>query len=232
MTVPSQGRLRVWLDGVEASSEQVSLVQVPGGGAFIAPSIQPPANHRPAVMHLPSFSMDVDEETIKLLSALIAKGRKDHLKSTLRILLPLLSDVEVITDHTGRPFILATTTESERLPLQALGGGMARLFRLFVAFHEFHGGIVVIDEIENGLHYRVLPDLWRQIQAMTGNLDVQVFATTHSEECIDAALDTYSAKPGGLAVHVLSGGHGDGVRAVTYFGETLEAAHEINIDLR
>ncbi len=229
--VPPQGRLRVWLDGEEAGGEHDTWDVMRGEGVFIMPVIRRPANHKPAVIHLPSFSMDMDEETIKRFSALVAEGRKDYLKSTLRRLLPLLADVEVITDHNGEPFILATTTENKRLPLQALGGGLTRLFRLFVAFHDFKGGLVVIDEIENGLHHLVLPNLWRQVQAMTGELDVQIFATTHSQECIDTALDTFSDEPDRLAVHVLSR-HSDGVRAVTYSGETLKAARDINLDLR
>ena len=229
--VPMKGRLRVWLDGKEAGREQSIFREVPGEGVFITPSIHRPANHRQAVIHLPSLPMDIDDKTITRFSALVAQGSKDYLKSTLRLLLPLLVDVEVITDPDGQPFILATTTENTRLPLQALGGGMTRLFRMFVAFHDLSGGLVLIDEIENGLHYRILPNLWQQVQAMTGELDVQTFATTHSQECIDAALDSFSDKPNQLAVHVLSR-HGDQVRAVTYSGETLKAARDIHLDLR
>ena len=230
LPIPPRGRLRVWLDGAEVGSERNILVQLHGEGAFIPPT-QSPADHRPAVIHLPSSSMDMDKETINRFSELVAQGRKRYVKETLRLLLPLLADVEVITDHNGRPFILATTTENERLPLQALGGGMTRLFRLFVAFHDFTGGLVVVDEIENGLHYLVLPELWRRVQAMTGQFNVQMFATTHSRECIDAALDVFSSQSSALAVHALSL-HDDGVHVVTYSGETLEAARDINLDLR
>ena len=229
--VPPRGRLRVWLDGDEAGGEPGILAEVSGEGMVIMPAIHRPANHRPAVIHLPSFSMDMDEETIARFSTLVAQGRKDNVKNTLRVFLPLLTDIEVITDQKGKPFILATTIENERLPLQALGGGMTRLFRLFVAFHDFRGGLVVIDEIENGLHYLVLPTLWQKVQAMTGEFDVQVFATTHSQECIEAALNTFSDNPDQLAVHALSR-HDDGVHAVTYSGETLAAARDINLDMR
>ena len=196
---------------------------------------QSPAENRRHAFNAPGYHGDqqghTDEETINRFSKLVAQGRKRYVKETLRLLLPLLADVEVITDHNGTPFILATTTENERLPLQALGGGMTRLFRLFVAFHDVTGGLVVVDEIENGLHYRVLPELWRRVQAMIREFDIQTFATTHSRECIDAALDAFPNRSDGLAVHALSR-HDDGVHAVTYAGETLEAARDINLDLR
>jgi AAA15 family ATPase/GTPase len=48
------------------------------------------------------------------------------------------------------------------------------------------GGILLIDEIENGLHYSVQPDLWQVIFETAQELDVQVFATTHSYDCVQA----------------------------------------------
>ena len=229
--VAPRGRLRVWLDGDEANGENSLLGEVPGEGIFILPAIHRPADHQFAVLHLPPSSMDPDEGTIKRFSALVAAGHKNHLKHTLHRILPLLTDAEVITDHNGRPFILATTSENQRLPLQALGGGLTRLFGILVTFYDIEGGLLAIDEIEHGLHHLVLPNLWRQVQTMTAERDAQVFATTHSQECLDAALDAFAGESDRLAVHVLSR-HDDGVRAVTYSGRTLEAAREINLDLR
>jgi AAA15 family ATPase/GTPase len=47
-------------------------------------------------------------------------------------------------------------------------------------------GILLIDEFENGLHYSVLPGLWRLVFHIANHLNVQVFATTHSWDCIEA----------------------------------------------
>jgi len=47
-------------------------------------------------------------------------------------------------------------------------------------------GIVLIDEIENGLHYSVQEKLWQAVFSWAQDLNVQVFATTHSNECIKA----------------------------------------------
>ncbi len=47
-------------------------------------------------------------------------------------------------------------------------------------------GILLIDEIESGLHYSVQPDLWRLVFEVARRLNVQVFATTHSWDCIEA----------------------------------------------
>lgn len=43
-----------------------------------------------------------------------------------------------------------------------------------------------MDEIENGLHYQIQPQLWRVIFETARQLNVQVFATSHSWDCIRA----------------------------------------------
>ena len=232
LPVPVRGRPRVWLDDVEL--ESAVLTQVEGEGVIIlTPKLVPPADRAAAVIHLPAAAAEVDTPTINRFSELVAQGRKNGLKRTLRVILPLLADVEVVTNRHGQPYILATTTAGERLPLPALGGGMTRLFRLFVAFHEFRGELVVVDEIENGLHHRILPELWRRIQLMVDEFDVQLFATTHGGECIAAACDAFGDRAGDVAIHVLHRADDDRrVHAATYAGETLQAARDLDLEVR
>jgi ABC-type branched-subunit amino acid transport system ATPase component len=71
-------------------------------------------------------------------------------------------------------------------PLSNLGEGMNRTFALAIGLIRAKNGVLLIDEIENGLHYTVQPDLWRMIFKTARELDVQVFATTHSYDCIQA----------------------------------------------
>lgn len=231
--VPVRGRMRVWLDDVEAGAQNGVVAQVQGEGGVVTPVVDRPPDHAAAVLHLPLSSTDVDTETINRFSEQVARGRKDDLKQALGVVLPLLADVEVITNRSGQPFILATTARSERLPLQALGGGMTRLFRLFVSFHEVRGGLVVVDEIENGLHHLVMPEFWRRIRAMTGEFDVQLFATTHSRECVLAALDAFDGRRDDLAIHSLYRKKGvELVEAATYTGKTLRAVRDLDLEVR
>lgn len=50
----------------------------------------------------------------------------------------------------------------------------------------FQNGVVLIDEIENGLHHSVLAKVWEGIFQWAIKYNVQVFASTHSIECIHA----------------------------------------------
>lgn len=75
---------------------------------------------------------------------------------------------------------------NEPIPLGSLGAGMNRLFGIALALVNAKDGIVLIDEIESGLHYSVQPAVWRLIFEVARRLNVQVFAATHSRDCIEA----------------------------------------------
>ena len=72
------------------------------------------------------------------------------------------------------------------IPLRTLGDGVNRLFGIALALAHAKSGLLLIDEIENGIHYSVQADLWRLVFETAARLNVQVFATTHSYDCIKA----------------------------------------------
>jgi hypothetical protein len=80
---------------------------------------------------------------------------------------------------------------SEMIPILQSGQGM---FRLVSIFAELVGGqpqVCIIDEIENGLHHSILEDVWTGLAAVSRELNIQIFATTHSYECIAAAHKSF-----------------------------------------
>jgi AAA15 family ATPase/GTPase len=77
------------------------------------------------------------------------------------------------------------------VPLSAFGDGITTLFRILLCIYNTQNGIVVVDEIENGFHYSVLVSLWKVIFTAAKEFDVQIFATTHSRECIAAYMEAF-----------------------------------------
>lgn len=67
-----------------------------------------------------------------------------------------------------------------------MGDGIIHLFHIILGLVNSRGGIVLIDEFENGLHYSVQPEIWNMIFQLAEKLNVQVFATTHSWDCVSA----------------------------------------------
>jgi AAA15 family ATPase/GTPase len=82
--------------------------------------------------------------------------------------------------------LIAFEGQSEAVPLAALGEGTTRAMEIALALVNAEGGLLLIDEVETGLHYSVQPDLWRLIFETAARLDVQVVATTHSADCLQA----------------------------------------------
>ncbi len=85
----------------------------------------------------------------------------------------------------GRVPIVRIKDIDEPLPLRSLGDGMQRILGIALALVNTTDGILLIDEIENGIHYSVQPELWQLIFQLARRLNVQVFATTHSWDCIE-----------------------------------------------
>jgi energy-coupling factor transporter ATP-binding protein EcfA2 len=109
--------------------------------------------------------------------------------AALRLIAPGVEGLNLVSiplSQTGeRGPIVRIVGIDEPLPLSDLGDGMQRMFGIALALVNAKGGLLLIDEIENGLHYSVLPDLWRLIFQVARRLNIQVFATTHSWDCIE-----------------------------------------------
>jgi hypothetical protein len=86
-------------------------------------------------------------------------------------------------------FIVKTRKYEQPIPIGSFGDGMWRLLAMAIAISQCRGGVLLVDEIDTGLHYTVLPDMWRLIMEAARSLEVQVFATTHSSDCIQALAD-------------------------------------------
>jgi AAA15 family ATPase/GTPase len=119
-----------------------------------------------------------------------------------------------------------------KLVLYSLGDGMLRALGISLALVNAKDGILLIDEFENGLYYTVQPDLWQFIFRIARRLHVQVFATTHSWDCIEAFQIAASAakQAEGLLIRLESK---KGDIAPTLFNERqLELATREQIEVR
>jgi AAA15 family ATPase/GTPase len=100
----------------------------------------------------------------------------------------------------------------ERIPLSSLGNGMLRVLGIALALVNAEDGILLIDEFENSLYYSVQSDLWRLIFQIAHRLNIQVFATTHSWDCIKAfqSATQGDTQDTGMLIRLESRKHGIG----------------------
>ncbi len=111
----------------------------------------------------------------------------------------------------------------ERIPIGSMGDGIWRLLSLCLALVQARGGTLLVDEIDTGLHFSAMSEMWKLVIETAQRLDVQVFATSHSRDCYEslaAVLREMNAAPGTAMIHRIERERGRTV----HFGE-----HEIII---
>ncbi len=112
---------------------------------------------------------------------------EESVLESLKIIAPDIERVNIVSGfRRERVPIVRIKNFDEPVPLRSLGEGMNRLFGIALALVNAKDGILLLDEVESGLHYSVQPDVWRLIFETARRLNVQVFATTHSWDCIEA----------------------------------------------
>ena len=112
---------------------------------------------------------------------------QNYVNNSLRIIDQRVAQTSTNVDSADKLVpIVRLEGSPEPITLRSMGDGMVRLFYLALALVNSKGGILLVDEIENGLHYSVHEDLWKLVFKTARDLNVQVFATTHSWDCIEA----------------------------------------------
>jgi len=78
------------------------------------------------------------------------------------------------------------TIEGEYRDINEFGDGLKHYISIICSLYACENGYLFIDEIDNGIHYTQLDRLWEIILKISKEQNVQVFATTHSKECIES----------------------------------------------
>jgi hypothetical protein len=124
-------------------------------------------------------------------------------KQAMRLIAPEFENLNFVRNAEVRPSARPSFQRSalvklsgvpRPVPLNSLGDGMLRVLQLALKLFAAKGGFLLIDEFENGLHYSVQEKVWSLLFDMAEKLDIQVFATTHSWDCIESFSKVASAK--------------------------------------
>jgi AAA15 family ATPase/GTPase len=136
--------------------------------------------------NFPSSKIFEHGNLVQTLAALINSRNEDIIVQLLqpideRIQGIKLNGADIMIDMAGLPKLM---------PIQLAGDGLRRILSIVLSIYGVgKGGFVMIDEIENGLHYSTMPKLWKAILYAANEMDVQVFLTTHNEELLRSLAD-------------------------------------------
>ena len=177
-------------------------------------------------------------DIVRLFDDVVLTEREDHVTEALRIIdqsieriaslgierRPILREAPggVVLKLHGVPY---------RVPIGSAGDGMWRMLGLALALSNAKGGVLLVDEIDTGLHYSVMESMWRMVSERAAALDVQVFATTHSRDCFESLATVVD--PGSVTTGVtIQRIDAHGGRAIRFSNEDIIAAAERGIEVR
>lgn len=143
-----------------------------------------------------------------------------------------ISGLEVLVSE-GQPQLHVDLGEGVLLPIQLLGDGPVSVAKYLIALAQAKDGILLIDEIGSGLHHTLYEQLWQVLFRAAERLNVQIFATSHSDEMLRAARSSLIKRPSELRIYRISRQRSDSDTRVTSYGDSkLSAAIEMNAELR
>ncbi len=153
-------------------------------------------------------------------------GGEDQLYELLRRVEQRLKRLLIWTDG-RRTSLHADLGEGLTLPLPLVKPNSSpRVTAAALSIYRANNGVLLVDEIENGIHVSVLHDYWRALYQLAVDNNAQVFATTHSAECVEAAAKALPESD--LLLHRMHVKRGSA--AVQTFDTSMLAA-AINADL-
>lgn len=124
-------------------------------------------------------------EMAAALSVVVKKGRKSELVKFMSLMVPGLSDLEILQD--GQFTTIYGIIDGQRLQVTLLGDGFLNLLGAVLAVMNAKDGAVFFDEIDSAVHWSLLGKIWEKISNLARENNCQVFAASHSRECIFGA---------------------------------------------
>jgi AAA15 family ATPase/GTPase len=166
-----------------------------------------------------------------------SRSAKANFIKALKIIIPDILNIELSVDHSDNYLIIYQEHLDASIPLAFFGDGALKIFRLLAEIIINRGNRLMIDEIDTGIHFSRFKDFWRTILKTANDNDVQLFMTTHNEECIKYFVEVlsepemidYQRNARGISLIELPD---KSVKAYTYPFDHLEANISMGNDVR
>lgn len=168
---------------------------------------------------------------------IIVDGRESEVIHAMRILAEGLSSIHFLS-QAGLPrqrssgIVLGFETGRRRVPLGSHGDGIRRLLALALSLSQLHRGLLLADEIDTGFHWTVMEDMWRLVVETARESSIQVFATTHSYDCVMGLASLLESQPGLSEEVSIQKIERSLPQAVAFDADDIRVAARQNLELR
>ena len=165
------------------------------------------------------------------LSELFKRKQKDLLLKYLQKFDMRINAIEILNNDVYIGF----EDVKEMLPVSMSGDGLRRFLNIVAGSANPSNTMILIDEIDNGLHYSAYKKLWEAIFALATTTNKQVFVTTHSKETLHSLNEMLEEHPEyqqEMRLYTLAKTPVKGHQAYKYTYEGLSGACENDVELR
>lgn len=145
------------------------------------------------------------KESAEMLTQIANTETEKKLWAILQTIKPDLLRLRVGYEN-NQVDVLADLVGGETLPMTVLGDGFCRVVLMFTPIlnSRIKNKLILIDEIDSGLHYSIMETVWRGMLELVQQTDKQIFCTTHSDEMLEATLNAFADHQEMLRIYRLS----------------------------
>ncbi len=176
------------------------------------------------------------EEMMELFNQVVLTPEEDVITEALRTIEPGIDRIAPITSqkylYSGSRSGFVVRVGQQRFPIGSMGDGIWRILGLILAIVNVKDGVLLVDEIDTGLHYSVMLDMWTIICQVAKRLNVQVFATTHNSDCwksLAAVANSENSLENGITIQRIEKGK---PASIIFDEEEMMIAAERDIEVR
>jgi AAA15 family ATPase/GTPase len=133
-----------------------------------------------------STSKAEEQDIAIYFGSLTELSLESFLNNSLSLFDDNILELKPIPKENGIVLKLKLKNKKQLVLLSSLGEGINRYIAILCAIWASKDSVLLIDEIENGIHYTNYKKLWKIIFQASVDANCQIFITTHSKECIGA----------------------------------------------
>ncbi len=163
----------------EKKAYKSSLIVTPEGRKKREAQVYPASGYKEQIVAQyvsPNYDL---RESVKILDEILKNKEEHHIVEILQQVEPRIQDIML-----GEKAVMVDVGLSQRVPINIMGDGIRKILAVIVTLFKSKDGIVLIDEIDNGIHYKSIPILWSAVLSMAKKNNVQVFASTHNADSL------------------------------------------------
>jgi AAA15 family ATPase/GTPase len=178
--------------------------------------------------------MSLLQKLSDLWNSILLTPKENKVVSALQILEPTVSRIGFTSyPNYHANILIKLDTYPQPISLTNMGEGMRRILAIAMASVTVENGFLLVDEIETGLHYEAQSQMWSFILEIAKEFNIQVFATTHSWDCIASFQEALAQlKDNSIGKLFRLSRQDENIRVVEYNTDELSIAVRQSIEVR